>query len=94
MTGADPSGWSWSATSTAQKELRKLGGQDQTRVLDELDRLAAHDSGLNVKKLSGKFDGYVCWRLRVGTLRVVYTKDSPNRCFVVLRVDDRKNVYR
>lgn len=69
---------------------RRPGREErQQRIFHDLDRLIAADPSLDNIKLKGG-EGY---RLRVGSYRVLYDVDKPNRVFIVFRIADRKDVY-
>jgi mRNA-degrading endonuclease RelE of RelBE toxin-antitoxin system len=54
------------------KELRRIDPQGQQRVLKALERLAASDPSLDVRRLTGSEQ----LRIRVGDLRVIFELDS------------------
>ena len=72
----------------AAKDMQNLPLEDQERVLNAVDRLAASGVG-DVRALSGPLRGR--FRLRVGHWRVILRRDGD---IVVLRVLHRREAYR
>ena len=72
----------------AEKDLQNLPLEDQRRILDAVDRLAAERVG-DVRALGGPLRGQ--FRLRVGRWRVVFRREVD---IVVLRVLHRREAYR
>jgi mRNA interferase RelE/StbE len=60
-------------TSSAVKELQKLSGQLIERIVPRLDNLASNPRPPGCKKLKGRDHE---WRIRVGSVRVVYIIDD------------------
>jgi mRNA interferase RelE/StbE len=79
-----------SITKKAEKELDKLPDQVARNIVRKVLLLADGPYPVNSKKLKGD-DNY---RLRVGSFRVIYTVDTKGKEVTVLRVADRKRVYR
>lgn len=72
-------------------EIRKLERSVQQRVLSKIDELAEQPRPDGVVKLKGDDDLY---RVRVGNFRVVYQINDKGLVVLVVRVADRKDVYR
>jgi len=79
-----------SLTKKAEKELEKLPQSIARNVVENIKVLGTDPYPTNSKKLAGQ-DNY---RLRVGAFRVIYWVDKKNKEITVLRVADRKTVYR
>lgn len=79
-----------SSTKRAQKELDKLPDPIAKNILKHILVLRNTPYPPNSKKLQGQ-DG---WRLRVGSYRVIYTIDTKAKEITILRVGDRKMIYR
>jgi len=75
---------------SALKELQKLHKPDRLRLLEAIDRLAENPHV--GKLLKGELSGLR--RLRVGSYRVVYEINEGEVLVLVLRVAQRKDVYR
>lgn len=73
----------------AAKEIRKLSGDVQQRIIDAVDTLLADP--LAGKPLSG-FPHLR--RIRVGDYRVIYTFKNDRLIVLVLRVGHRRDIYR
>jgi mRNA interferase RelE/StbE len=78
-------------SSTAERQLRKLSRPDRLRILRAILALGNDPRPNGCRKLSGFDDVF---RIRVGRFRVLYTIEDRRLVIVVLKVGDRKNVYR
>ena len=76
---------------SVKKDLLKLSKADQKQVLDNIQRNLAKDP-YKGKALSGEFKGLYRWR--VGTLRVIYEIQNKKLIILVLKIGQRKNIYR
>lgn len=76
-------------TRTAQKELRRLDPPIRTRILGALDRLAADDRSLDVRRLTSSEH----FRLRVGDWRVIFDYDNADDTVLVRHVLPRGRAY-
>ena len=74
----------------AQKELSDLPQDAYARVRDAIRNLAEEPRPSGSKKLAGRAG----WRIRVGSYRVVYEIDDPNRMITVMHMGHRRDVYR
>jgi len=77
-------------TKKAEKELDKLPNSVAKNISEKILLLSKNPFPTNSKKLSGQ-DNY---RLRVGSYRVIYSLDPKAVTVTILRVADRKTVYR
>ena len=75
----------------ALRPLRKLSGQDQKRIMQEIETLEDNPRSQGVKKLTGADS---LWRIRVGAYRIVYEIQNAKLLVLVLRIAHRKDVYR
>jgi mRNA interferase RelE/StbE len=78
-------------SATAEKQIRKLGRDDQLRVLRAIRQLGLEPHPAGSRKLHGYDDVF---RIRVGTYRVLYSVISGVLVVIVLKVGHRKDVYR
>ena len=76
---------------TAERQLKKLPGVDQVRVVRTIRALATDPFPKGSRKLSGYDDVF---RVRTGRYRVLYSVAKSKLIVVVLKVGHRKNVYR
>lgn len=74
----------------AVKELRALPQEDQRRIFQSVPKLV--DYPLQGKALHGRWKGLR--RLRVGSYRVIYGFDGSQLLISVVRVGNRRKVYR
>lgn len=77
-------------TKKAQKELNKIPSPIAKNITGKLISLSENPYPENSKKLEGQ-DNY---RLRIGSFRVIYTVDKRKKEITILRVADRKTIYR
>ncbi len=76
---------------SARKELRKLPRDARRRILAAVERLIDEPYPPGSRKLIGSQGAF---RLRVGNYRIVYSVFTSELLIEVVRVGDRKNVYR
>lgn len=74
----------------AAKELEAVPIEDRRRLVDRIVRLALDPRPPGCEKLSGAEK----YRLRQGSYRILYEVDDRSETVVVVRVGDRKDVYR
>lgn len=77
-------------TKRGQKELDDIPDALAKNITRHIRMLSADPHPLNSKKLQGQEN----YRLRVGSFRVLYTVDTKAKEVTVLRVADRKTIYR
>lgn len=80
-------------TATAQRQLRALDRTSAMRILTALTRLGddPYREDADAKKLAGQEGLY---RLRVGDFRVAYQIDNGQLIVLVVKVGNRRDVYR
>ena len=76
---------------TAEKQLRKLPRDVQERVVRRMLLLAEDPFPQGAKKLTGYDDVY---RVRVGRYRILYSVSRRRMVIIILKVGQRKDVYR
>jgi len=81
--------WGVAFTPRARRDLRALDPQIRDRVLSVVDRVAARDQALDVRRLTGSAE----LRVRVGDWRVRFTRDVEAKLIVVQRVLPRGRAY-
>lgn len=86
--------WKIEFSDSAIQQLRKLDRASSRRILGYLsERVAVLDDPRTVgKRLNGPLGGL--WRYRVGDYRVLCDIQDGLLLILVLRVGNRKNVYR
>ncbi|MDF3077736.1 MAG: type toxin-antitoxin system RelE/ParE family toxin [Sphingobacteriaceae bacterium] len=72
------------------KKLEKLPSKIESRIVEEIQSLAANPRPAGCKKLKG-LDGY---RIRVGDYRIVYQIKDSVLIILVLDIGHRKNIYK
>jgi mRNA interferase RelE/StbE len=75
----------------AVRQLRKLPREAQRRLRAAIDGLGDQARPAGAVKLAGTDD---LWRIRVGEFRVVYTITDEALVVTVVRVANRREVYR
>jgi len=78
-------------TPAAERQLDKLTSRARTVVAAALAALASNPRPPGCTKLAGKDQ---LWRVRVLQFRIIYTVIDRRLLVVVVKVGDRKDVYR
>lgn len=76
--------------ASAAKALRKLPQKTRHRLVAAIDRLAEEPGAGSV--LKGEFSG-LRW-LRVGQFRIIYEVIGKDLTVLIVRIGDRREVYR
>ena len=75
---------------SATKEIEALPKKDCVRVIDKIKSLAEDPRPVGSQKLSGQEK----YRVRQGNYRIVYSIEDTILVVTVVKVGDRKDVYR
>ncbi|MDH5668989.1 MAG: type II toxin-antitoxin system RelE/ParE family toxin [Nitrospira sp.] len=75
----------------AERRLKALAESTQRRIITRIKALQRNPRPQGVKKLTDEDDLY---RIREGSFRIVYTIRDKELVVLVLKIDDRKEVYR
>jgi len=75
----------------AERHLTSLTDSVQKRIVKRLKSLRENPRPQGVKKLAGEEDLY---RIREGTYRIIYTIQDKELIVLVVKIGDRKEVYR
>lgn len=75
---------------SAAKELEEIPKKDRLLVIGKIQALAKDPRPPNSKKLSGD-DKY---RIRQGNYRILYEIDDDKIIVTVVKIGDRKDIYR
>ena len=77
---------------SAAKELGALGNKkDRERIATRINSLAVDPRPLGSEKLAGNENKH---RVRQGNYRIVYSIDDQHRTILIVKIGDRKEVYR
>jgi mRNA interferase RelE/StbE len=77
---------------SAAKELQTIAGRkDRQRLVERIRALAENPRPMGAEKLSGVRDKY---RIRQGNYRVLYEIEDNVLTVFVVKIADRKDVYR
>jgi len=76
---------------TAERQLKKLRREDQRRVVKAMLGLADDPRPKGSRKLAGYDDVF---RIRVGRYRIIYSIAGRKLVVIILKIDQRKDVYR
>ncbi len=76
---------------TAEKQLKKVRRDDQRRIIEAILSLADDPHPMGSRKLMGYDDVF---RIRVGQYRVLYSVSGKKLIVIVLKIGNRKDVYR
>jgi mRNA interferase RelE/StbE len=78
--------------ASAVKELEAIDRKDdRRRIVRAIQALASSPRGASCEKLAG---GQSRYRIRVGSYRVVYSINDPERVVDVVKIGHRREVYR
>jgi mRNA interferase RelE/StbE len=75
----------------ARRDVDKLPHAIGERIARAIDSLAVEPRPPGCKKLAGEDD---LWRIRIGNHRVVYQIQDDRLIVLVVRIGDRKDIYR
>ncbi|MBL8877000.1 MAG: type II toxin-antitoxin system RelE/ParE family toxin [Phycisphaerae bacterium] len=75
----------------AEKELAAVNSRDRARIAVAIDQLAITPRPHGCEKLSGAES---LWRIRVGDFRVIYQIEDRIVTVTVVRIGNRRDVYR
>ena len=78
-------------TVRAERELAALPKPDQLRIAKKVDSLATTPRPTGCKKLAGAQPYY---RIRVGDFRVIYSIEDRKLLVLVIRIGNRRDIYR
>jgi len=78
-------------SATAERQIRKLPGDDRLRVLRAIKQLAGEPHPSGCRKLRGYEDVF---RIRVGFYRIIYSVEGRRLLIIILKVGQRKEIYR
>lgn len=77
-------------TKKAAKELDKIPDALARKIADKILALQTNPHPPNSKKLQSNNN----FRLRIGSFRIIYTVNKSKKEITVLRIADRKTIYR
>lgn len=83
--------WTIHIPKRVDKELSGVPSHLAHDVHHALNELPIDPYPSGCKKLKGRLQ---CWRVRIGSYRILYDVDSKSRAIVVLKIGPRKDVYR
>jgi mRNA interferase RelE/StbE len=75
----------------AERQLKSLTESVQKRIVKRLKSLRENPRPQGVKKLTGEEDLY---RIREGDYRIIYTIQDKELIVLVVKIGNRKEVYR
>jgi mRNA interferase RelE/StbE len=75
----------------AERQLKSLTEPAQKRIVKRLKSLRENPRPQGVKKLTGEEDLY---RIREGDYRIIYTIQDKELIVLVVKIGNRKEVYR
>ena len=79
-------------TADAEADLHRLDAAAADRIMAKIQWLAENADSVRVETLTGRWKGVR--KLRVGSYRVLYTRDSVARRIVVHIVGHRREIYK
>ena len=78
-------------SATAERQLKRLPARDLRHVAEAIQALGGDPHPRGSRKLQGFADVF---RIRVGRYRVLYSVERRRVVVVVLKIGQRKDVYR
>ncbi|MBT5709274.1 type II toxin-antitoxin system RelE/ParE family toxin [bacterium] len=75
---------------SVRKEFRKIGKRDASRILKVINSLETNPRPPSCKKLTDN----ELYRIRIGNFRVVYEIFDDRLVILIVKVSNRKDVYR
>lgn len=75
---------------SVSKDLKKIPKKDVARIVSAIKKLAINPRPPQSKKLSGQER----YRLRQGNYRILYSIEDDKLVVCIVRVGNRRNVYR
>jgi mRNA interferase RelE/StbE len=75
---------------SVSRDLRRIPSQDVRRILERIEQLADDPRPPGARKLSGEEK----YRVRQGIYRILYTVDDNTVIVVIVKVGNRRDVYR
>lgn len=79
--------------SKAIKQIKKLHVNDRKKIVKKISILKRipHSSTLDIKRYQNTKNS---WRLKVGSLRIIYQIDIKNKLILIRKVGYRGNIYK
>ena len=84
--------WTIEWSDAAKKQLRKLDRQVARQIVDYIDTKAARNPREHGKALTAQFASL--WRYRVADFRVIVSIEDERLVVLVVRIGQRREVYR
>ena len=75
----------------ARRDIKKLAGPDQVRIIKRLESLSENPRSFGAKKLRGAED---LFRVREGNYRIIYQIQDEMLLVLVVKVGHRREIYR
>ena len=77
-------------TKKAEKELNKISEPLAKNISQKIQNLINNPRPVNSIKLQGREN----YRMRIGSFRVIYSINKKKKEITILRIADRKTIYR
>jgi mRNA interferase RelE/StbE len=77
--------------SSAKKELKRIDYQMHDRIMERIVGLQENPRPMGSEKLEGRHNSY---RIRIVDYRIAFTIDDKARTVEIIKVGDRKEVYK
>jgi mRNA interferase RelE/StbE len=75
----------------AYRQINKIPNQHVVKILEKIEELSENPRPAGVIKLKGTKNEY---RLRIGNYRVVYIVEKARMLVLIVKIADRKEIYR
>lgn len=83
--------YSIEVTGAARRQLKKINRANKQRILDRIESLAENPRPHGYKPLTDKENMF---RVKIGDYRIVYEIHDKILLIIVLKVADRREIYR
>jgi mRNA interferase RelE/StbE len=75
---------------SAEKELDRIGAHTQSRILTRISDLQEQPRPEGSEKLQGQEN----YRIRIGDYRVIYTVHDREKLVEIIKIGNRKEIYK
>jgi mRNA interferase RelE/StbE len=75
----------------AERDLKQLSSDDFHSIISSIKALSENPRPHGCRKITGSKSD---WRIRIGDFRVIYEVDDKGKAVRIMRVRNRRDVYR
>ena len=74
----------------AEKDLKKIERKFQKKIVEKIEALQSNPRLHDAQKMTNS----IYWKYRVGNFRIIYQIEDIKLTVIILKIGDRKEVYR